>query len=218
LNFESALRRLAREAAGALALRDARVVEALASIPRHLFVDEALRARAYTDDALPIGFGQTISRLSTVGRMTEALDPRPTQRILEVGTGSGYQTAVLAHLAGEVYSIERVPALALRAQKTLRELGIHRVSLRAGDGGLGWPENAPFDGILVAAAAPRIPRSLLEQLAPGGRLVLPVGTGGGQSLRRFTRVSAEVWEEETLERCRFVPLIRTKRPSPDPAG
>lgn len=207
VNFEPALRRLATQAAESLPVRDPRIVAALAALPRHLFVDEALRARAYDDDALPIGYGQTISRLSTVARMTEAVDPGPSDRVLEVGTGSGYQTAVLAKLSGEVYSIERIRALALRAQKRLHRLGIYGVSVRAGDGALGWPEAAPFQCILVAAAAREIPQALLDQMAVGGRLVLPVGEGDGQSLRRIVRRAEDSWIEELLESCRFVPLV-----------
>ncbi|MBI5442470.1 MAG: protein-L-isoaspartate(D-aspartate) O-methyltransferase [Deltaproteobacteria bacterium] len=210
MKFEPALRRLAAQTAEALPVRNPRVVEALAAVPRHLFVDEALRARAYADDALPIGYGQTISRLSTVARMTEALDPGPTDRILEVGTGSGYQAAVLAKLSGEVYSVERIRALAVRAQKTLHRLGIFGVTVRAGDGALGWPEAAPFQGILVAAVAREVPEALLHQLAVGGRLVLPVGGGDDQCLRRIVRESNSSWRDELLESCRFVPLIRSR--------
>jgi protein-L-isoaspartate(D-aspartate) O-methyltransferase len=180
---------------------------ALDKTPRQRFLDEALRGRAYDDDALPIGFGQTLSRLSTVARMTEALDTRPVHRVLEIGTGSGYQAAVLSHLVAEVYSVERIPALALRARKTLHQLGCYNVHVRTGDGAAGWPEEAPFDGILVAAAARAVPCPLLEQLAVGGRLVLPLAEGAGQELRRILRKDAESWDEEVLEPCRFVPLI-----------
>ncbi len=211
MNYGPKLRRLAARAAEELQIQDPRIVEALASVPRHLFVDEALRLRAYSDDALPIGFGQTISRFMTVARMTAALDPQTEDRILEVGTGSGYQTAVLARLAGEVYSIERIPALALRAQKALHRLGVYDVAIRAGDGAEGWPAAAPFQGILVAAVASEVPPALFRQLAPGGRLVLPVGRGKSQSLRRFTRVSADEWAEEALEACRFVPLVGSEK-------
>lgn len=207
MKFEPALRRLAREAAGGLGIRDPRVAEAMGAIPRHLFLDEALRARAYVDDALPIGFGQTLSKLSTVARMTEALAPAAGDRILDVGTGSGYQAAVLSRLAAEVYSVERIGSLALRARRVLHEVGAHRVEIRVGDGALGWPQKAPFDGILVAAAARQVPRPLLEQLVVGGRLVLPLETAGGQVLRRIVRTAEDAWDEEVLEVCRFVPLV-----------
>jgi protein-L-isoaspartate(D-aspartate) O-methyltransferase len=207
VKFEPALRRLAQQAAGGLGIRDPRIAWAIGEIPRHLFLDEALRARAYTDDALPIGFGQTLSKLSTVARMTEALAPESDHRILDVGTGSGYQAAVLSLLAAEVFSVERIGALALRARRVLHEVGAHRVEIRVGDGALGWSQKAPFDGILVAAVARELPGALLEQLAVGGRLVLPLEVGGTQELKRIVRVSEEAWEEEVLETCRFVPLV-----------
>lgn len=207
VRFEPALRQQAGRVAQALDVRDPRVRAALAELPRHLFLDEALRSRAYADEALPIGFGQTLSRLSTVARMTEALELSPQDRVLEVGTGSGYQTAVLARLAAEVYTVERIPALALRARRRLHLLGAHNVHVRAGDGAAGWPEAAPFRAILVTAAAREVPVSLLEQLAPGGRLVLPVEEGTGQVIRRIVRGPEERWEEETLESCHFVPLV-----------
>ena len=184
-----------------------RVREALDKTPRQRFLDEALRGRAYDDDALPIGFGQTLSRLSTVARMTDALGTRPAHRVLEIGTGSGYQAAVLSHLVADVYSVERIPALALRARRNLHQLGCYNVHVRTGDGAAGWPEQAPFDGILVAAAARAVPRPLLEQLAVGGKLVLPLAEGTGQELRLILRASADTWEEEVLEPCRFVPLV-----------
>jgi protein-L-isoaspartate(D-aspartate) O-methyltransferase len=208
MRYETALRQRARQMAAELGLKDPRIVEAIGETPRHLFLDEALRARAYVDDALPIGFGQTLSKLSTVARMTEALAPRPRDRVLEVGTGSGYQAAVLARLAGEVFTVERIGALALRARRVLHDVGAHHVEVRVGDGALGWEEKAPFDGILVAAAARELPRALLSQLAVGGRLVLPLDErGGGQALRRITRNALGEWEEEVLEACRFVPLV-----------
>lgn len=200
-------RRLVEELARDHGIRHQGVLEALARVPRQLFVDEALRARAYGDDALPIGYGQTISKPSTVARMTEALDPAADDRVLEIGTGSGYQTAVLACLVAKVYSVERIPALTVKARALLTRLGAFQVELRAGDGSLGWPEQAPFEGILVTAAAREVPRPLLEQLAPGGRLVLPLHEGGGQRLRRIVRLAADEWREETLNPCRFVPLV-----------
>ncbi len=214
MNYEGALQRLVASVADAGAARDVRVLAALARVPRHLFVEDALRLRAYTDDALPIGFGQTISKPSTVARMTEALCVRPDHTVLEVGSGSGYQTAVLALLAARVYSVERIAALVLRARRTLHRLGLHGAEVRHGDGAQGWAEAAPFDAILVTAAAGEVPRPLLEQLAVGGRLVVPVreGEGQGQSLRRIVRVE-DGWREETLEACRFVPLVRPGDPA-----
>jgi protein-L-isoaspartate(D-aspartate) O-methyltransferase len=154
---------------------DARVLEAMRKVERHLFVPEALRAEAYADRALPIAHGQTISQPYIVALMTELAALRPTARVLEVGTGSGYQAAVLAVLVREVYTIEIVEPLAAEARERLRRLGHANVFVRAGDGYRGWPEKAPFDAILVTAAPPEIPAPLLEQLAPGGRLVAPVG-------------------------------------------
>ncbi len=207
MNPEGALKRLVARVAAGAGVTDPRVLAALARVPRHPFVEDALAPRAYADDALPIGYGQTISKPSTVARMTAALDPGPTDRILEVGTGSGYQAAVLACLAGRVYSVERVPALAVRARRVLNQLGFHAVEVRPGDGAQGWPEAAPFQGILVTAAAEEVPLPLLEQLAVGGRLVLPVREGRGQRLRRVRRVGEQEWAEELLEACRFVPLV-----------
>lgn len=203
----STLRRLAAKAAEQLGVRDVRVKAAVADLPRHLFLDEALRARAYADEALPIGFGQTLSRLSTVVRMTEALELAPADRVLEVGTGSGYQAAVLSRLCAEVYTVERIPALALRARRRLHQLGAYNVHVRAGDGADGWAEAAPFQAILVTAAAREVPARLLEQLDLGGRLVLPLEEGSGQVLRRILRGPEGTWEEEVLEPCRFVPFV-----------
>lgn len=207
MRASASTRRFAEELARAHGIRHPGVVAALARVPRPLFVDEALRARAYSDDALPIGYGQTISRPSTVARMTEALEPEPDDRVLEIGTGSGYQTAVLSCLVARVYSVERIPALAVKARALLTRLGAFQAELRTGDGALGWPEEAPFQGILVTAAAAEIPRPLLEQLAIGGRLVLPLREGTGQRLRRIVRLTAEEWREEILDPCRFVPLV-----------
>ncbi len=211
MRFDGALRRLVAAVAETQDIRNPRVLDALARVPRHLFLEEALWARAYTDDALPIGFGQTISKPSTVARMTEALDPSPGDRILEVGTGSGYQAAVLAAMGAQVYSVERVSALALRARLALTRVGAFGVAVRPGDGALGWPEQAPFRGVLVTAAAPEVPRALLEQMEVGGRLVLPVGEGDGQRLRRLVRTDSATWAEEALEACRFVPLVAGQR-------
>jgi len=206
MTYHGALRRLVLAVGEASGVQDPRVLDAIGRVPRHCFVEEALRARAYTDDALPIGYGQTISKPSTVARMTEALAPAAGDRVLEIGTGSGYQAAVLALLGARVYSVERIPGLALRARRVLAQIGAFDVTVRPGDGGKGWPEAAPFRGILMTAAAPEVPRLLLEQLAVGGRLVAPVGRGEGQSLRRIVRIAPDAWTEEVLEPCRFVPF------------
>jgi len=192
-------------------VKDARVLAALAKVPRHLFVDEALRHRAYSDDALPIGYAQTISKPSTVALMTAALELQPGDRVLELGTGSGYQAAVLAHLAAQVYSVERIGALALRARRVLAQLGIHNVEVRAGDGAAGWPGAAPFQGIIVTAAADRVPDALLVQLDLGGHLVIPVAGAQGQWLKRIVRTETDEWREEVLDPCRFVPFVTERQ-------
>lgn len=182
------------------------VLEQIRNIPRHLFVDEALASRAYEDTALPIGFGQTISQPYIVARMTEALlEAGPLHNVLEVGTGCGYQTAVLAGLVARLYSIERIEPLHLKSQQRLQQLGMTQVKLRHGDGYEGWRANAPYDGILVAAAPPTVPEALLKQLAIGGRLVMPVGGEGRQELWRFTRRDSGI-ERENLGAVCFVPL------------
>lgn len=191
----------------AAGIGDDRVIAAVTQVPRHLFVDEALATHAYDDAALPIGHGQTISQPYTVARMTEALlAPGCCSTVLEIGTGSGYQTAVLAALVRRVYSVERVAALWQRAETRLRGLCCRNVRLRYGDGALGWQEYAPFDGILITAAAHGVPRQLAAQLAPGGRMVLPLNDGDGQVLVRLTRTSAG-FRHEVLEPVTFVPLL-----------
>ncbi|HHJ39213.1 MAG: protein-L-isoaspartate O-methyltransferase [Methylothermaceae bacteria B42] len=183
------------------------VLEAMAQVPRHLFVEEALASRAYEDTALPIGFGQTISQPFTVARMTElAIGGRRPAKVLEVGTGSGYQTAVLAHLATTVYTVERIEALQKKARFRLYELKIYNVKYDHSDGGWGWPRHAPFDAIVVTAAAPEIPEALLQQMALGGVMVIPVGEGRDQVLKRIVR-SAKGCEVEDIERVKFVPLM-----------
>jgi len=183
------------------------VLNVVRDTPRHIFIDEALSHRAYEDTALPIGYNQTISQPYIVARMTELLlEGRTLDKVLEVGTGSGYQTAILAQLADQVFSVERIRPLQDRARKRLQRLKLHNVVLRHTDGGMGWPDKAPFDGILVTAAPRDIPRELLEQLAIGGRLVIPVGDDE-QTLKRITRVTEDQYETETLETVRFVPLL-----------
>jgi len=190
-------------------ITDPRVLAAMEKIPRHLFVDEALQDQAYNDNPLPIEAGQTISQPYIVALMTEALALKGTERVLEVGTGSGYQTAILAELAERVFSVERIATLALRARRLLDQLGYFNVAIRVGDGTYGWREEAPFDAILVSAGAPRIPPALVEQLAVGGRFVLPVGNRISQELVKVTRLSLapDDIKEEHLGGCRFVDLI-----------
>ncbi|MGD8378575.1 MAG: protein-L-isoaspartate(D-aspartate) O-methyltransferase [Gammaproteobacteria bacterium] len=186
---------------------DARVLELIRNTPRHRFVDEALASRAYEDTALPIGHGQTISQPFVVARMTEALIAEGIPgRILEVGTGCGYQTSVLAQLGAQIYSVERIEPLLRRARTMLRTLGLGNVRLKHSDGSWGWPENAPFDGILVTAAPEVVPQALIEQLADGGRLVIPVGPSGRQQLQLITRQGDQV-VSETLGQVSFVPLL-----------
>ena len=183
------------------------VLDRIRNVPRHIFVDEALGSRAYEDTALPIGFGQTISQPYIVARMTEALlEAGPLASVLEVGTGCGYQTSVLAPLVDRIYTIERVEPLVTRAKERVKELGIRNVRFRHGDGTLGWKAHAPFDGILVAAAPLVVPEELIKQLKVGGRLLVPVGPEGQQELIRFTRKEQRV-ERQSLGAVAFVPLL-----------
>ncbi|HEY8052917.1 MAG: protein-L-isoaspartate(D-aspartate) O-methyltransferase [Steroidobacterales bacterium] len=183
------------------------VLERVRNVPRHIFVDEALGTRAYEDTALPIGFGQTISQPYIVARMTEALlEAGVPDNVLEVGTGCGYQTAILAPLVARVNTIERIEPLLARARVRLKELGVRNVRFRHGDGTLGWKTHAPFDGILVAAAPLSVPEALLKQLRVGGRLIVPVGPEGEQELVRFTRREQRM-ERESLGSVAFVPLV-----------
>lgn len=188
-------------------IRDAYVLEAMRQVPRHFFVTEALRGRAYGDHALPINFNQTISQPFIVARMTELLELNKQSRILEIGAGSGYQTAVLARLASQVYAIERIGELAREAQGRIRELGIYNATVKAFDGTLGWSGHGPYDGILVAAGGPRIPEPLIAQLKIGGRLVIPIGeTRESQKLIRVIKTESGHKIEEHGP-CQFVPLI-----------
>jgi len=204
--FDRARSRLVRGLADG-GIEDERVLGAMAQAPRHLFVDEALRERAYEDRPLPIGHGQTISHPSTVAVMTEALEVDRRARVLEIGTGSGYQTAVLAGLCGNVYSIERIAPLAARARRILDELGHFNVALQVGDGTIGWNAEAPFDAIIVTAATPRLPAPLLAQLRAGGRLVVPLGDEHTQTLVRYRLTGYGEAEEEIIGECRFVKLV-----------
>jgi len=189
-------------------IRDERVLTAMGAVPRHLFVDEALASRAYEDTALPIGLGQTISQPFIVARMTEALLAGfEGQKVLEIGTGCGYQTAVLAPLVKEIYTVERIRDLLTKTRQRLRDLDIYNVRFRPGDGWEGWPKYGPYDGIIVTAAAPTIPEKLLQQLAPGGRLVMPVGPPGRQDLAMVVN-HPERFEQVSLGSVSFVPLVR----------
>lgn len=187
-------------------VRDLAVLRAFAETPRHLFVPTAMRHRAYEDAALPIGAGQTISQPYTQARYLEALRLRGTERVLEIGTGSGYQTALLASLAAQVFTVERVLPLATAAQQALQAAGVRNVSVLVGDGTLGWSAYAPFEAILVAAGGPVVPDPLVDQLATGGRLLIPLGDRGAQTLTLFER-SAEGLRRTPLGPASFVPLV-----------
>jgi len=188
-------------------LSNPHVLEVIRRTPRHLFVDEALASRAYENNALPIGFGQTISQPYVVAVMTQALmETGPMTRVLEIGGGCGYQSAILARIARQVYTIERLAALANRLRTRLYELKISNVRVRHGDGRLGWSAHAPFDAILVAAATAKAPATLLEQLAVGGRAIMPIGRQGAQMLTLIRRTE-DGYEEEPLQRVSFVPLL-----------
>jgi protein-L-isoaspartate(D-aspartate) O-methyltransferase len=188
-------------------VRDERVLEAMRSVPRHAFVPEALQSRAYGDHALPISSSQTISQPYIVARMTELLEINSDSRVLEIGAGSGYQTAILAKVAGQVYSIERIANLAREAQSRIRQLNIYNATVKCFDGTLGWAANAPYDAVLVAAGGPTVPEPLVAQLKVGGRLVVPVGDSReSQRLVRITKTETG-YKEEDHGACAFVPLI-----------
>jgi len=206
-NFSIARRRMVEDQVVARGVRDPRVIDAMLKVPRHKFVEEALESQAYQDAPLPIGEKQTISQPYMVAVMSEALVLDGTEKVLEVGTGSGYQAAVLAVLADRVFSLERIPALARRARKALDACGYSKVNIRLADGTIGWQEMAPFDAIIVTAGAPDVPRDYLDQLAVGGRLMIPVGDRMSQVLMRITRTSENEFKEEQLLGCRFVPLV-----------
>jgi protein-L-isoaspartate(D-aspartate) O-methyltransferase len=191
-------------------IRSEAVLNQIRNVPRHLFVDEALSSRAYEDTALPIGQGQTISQPYIVARMTEALlDGFTGETVLEIGTGCGYQTTVLAPLVKKIYTVERLRDLMVKTRNRLRQLDIYNVQFRPGDGWEGWPKYAPYDGIIVTAAAPEIPEKLLRQLAPGGRMIIPVGPAGCQDLLQVTRRN-DHFEQVSLGAVSFVPLVHGK--------
>ena len=198
-------------------VRDARVLAAMRKVPRHLFVEPAQRAQAYEDHPLPIPGNQTISQPYIVALMTELLELKPASRVLEIGTGSGYQSAVLGELAKEVYTIEIVPELAELAASRLKELGYDNVTVREGDGYRGWPEHAPFDAVIVTAAPERIPQPLLDQLAPGGILVIPVG-GFFQELKVFRKSTDGRITEKDILPVRFVPMTGEVEKTPTTPG
>ena len=187
-------------------ITNARVLEVVRNLPRHLFVEEALESRAYEDSALPIGLGQTISQPYIVALMTQAILEVAPKRVLEIGTGSGYQAAVLAPLVEQVFTVERILKLLTQARSRFRKLGLNNVRSRHDDGRLGWPEEAPFDAIVVTAAGEDVPAALVDQLAPGGVLVAPVGPAGSQTLVRLRRTPDGV-QRETLGAVAFVPLL-----------
>jgi protein-L-isoaspartate(D-aspartate) O-methyltransferase len=206
MNFQKARDRMVEAQLVGRGIRNPRVLEALRRVPRHLFVEEALKEQAYSDYPLPIGDKQTISQPYIVALMSEALELQGDEKLLEIGTGSGYQAAVLAELAGRVFSIERFPALAYRANQTLQKLGYQNILIRVADGSLGWPDEAPFDGIMATAGTPRIPQPLVDQLKVGGRLVLPVGDRLSQELVLVER-TAEGIQKTNLGGVRFVDLV-----------
>jgi len=206
LNFGVARKRMVAELVKR-GITDQRVIGAMSEIPRHIFVEEAMASQAYSDSSLPIGEKQTISQPYIVARMTQMLGLTGREKVLELGTGSGYQAAVLATLADRVYTVERIRPLALKARRALDSLGLLNVNLRIGDGTDGWPEEAPFDAILVTAGAPYVPECLIDQLAPGGRLVIPVGDRLDQSLVLVSKGLDGSVERRESDGCRFVRLI-----------
>jgi protein-L-isoaspartate(D-aspartate) O-methyltransferase len=206
VSFELLRRAMVDEQLVRRGIKDGRVLDAMATVPRHRFVDPALADHAYEDRPLAIGYGQTISQPYMVARATELAAPQPTDRALEVGAGSGYQAAVLGRLAAEVYAIEIVPALAQRARRTLAELDVHNITIDSFDGGGGWPEHAPYDVIIVSAGAPRIPPLLVAELADGGRMVIPVGGTEEQELA-IVRREGDHYVTSHDTRCRYVDLL-----------
>jgi len=205
-NYERLRREMVKLQLERRKIKDQRVLEAMRKVPRHKFVPERMRGEAYDDHPLPIGEGQTISQPYMVAIMTELLELRGEEKVLEIGTGSGYQLAILAELARETFSVERFGPLAEQSRDRLRELGYRNIEIRTGDGTLGWPERAPFDGIIVTAGAPRIPLPLIEQLSEGGRLVIPVGEERHQELYRVVKEGGGT-RKEYFGGCVFVPLV-----------
>jgi len=212
--FEKQRKEMVRQYVIEAGITEPKLIVAMEKIPRHEFVDEALKFQAYAGKALPIGFGQTISHPTTIALMTNALDIREGDRILEIGTGSGYQAAILAAMGAKVFTIERIPALARKAQQVLEKLGFYSIAVQVGDGSKGWTEFAPYDGIMVTAASPGIPESLVNQLKVNGRLILPIGDRDKQQLKVIIR------REDALEiisggEHSFVPLVGREGWSPN---
>jgi protein-L-isoaspartate(D-aspartate) O-methyltransferase len=206
MDYSKARLKMVEEQIIARGIKDPRVIKAMKKVPRHLFVEEALQAQAYSDHPLPIGEKQTISQPYMVALMSEALELKGREKVLEIGGGSGYQTAILAELTLKVYSIERIRSLVIRSRKLLYEIGYLNVEIKIGDGTSGWVEESPFEAIIVTAGAPHIPQPLLDQLALGGRLVIPVGDAYVQNLLRLTKTEEGI-KKEDLGGCRFVKLI-----------
>jgi protein-L-isoaspartate(D-aspartate) O-methyltransferase len=207
LKYSGQRRKMVDDQLASRGIRDPRILEAMNRIPRHLFVHESLQHRAYGDHPLPIGESQTISHPYTVAAMTEALALKGKEKVLEIGTGSGYQTAVLAEMAGQVFTIERIRSISLKAQRILDRLGYMKIVFKVFDGTYGWPDQAPFDAILIAASSPSVPENLVAQLGEDGRLVIPVAdNGGGQKLVRVIRECGTVRQEDIGD-CKFVPLL-----------
>jgi len=206
IDFPKARLKMVEEQIILRGIKDPRLITAMQKVPRHLFVEEALQGQAYSDHPLPIGEKQTISQPYMVALMTEALQLGGEEKILEIGTGSGYQAAILAELAEKVFSIERIRSLAIKARKLLYELGYFNVEIKIIDGTYGWAEESPFDAIIVTAGSPNVPKPLIDQLAIGGRLVIPVGDAFVQDLIRVTKLEDGI-EKEDLGGCRFVKLI-----------
>jgi protein-L-isoaspartate(D-aspartate) O-methyltransferase len=207
MNFDIARKRMVETQIVSRGISDKRVIDAMLKVPRHLFVQEAMAAQAYSDNPLPIGYKQTISQPYIVALMTELLNLKGDEKVLEVGTGSGYQAAILAMLADRVYTVERIRELALQARRTLDSLHLLNINLRITDGTSGWEDEAPFDAILVTAGAPDIPTAYLEQLKPGGRLVIPVGSQFEQTLVRVICTDDGSCIKEDHGGCRFVKLV-----------
>jgi protein-L-isoaspartate(D-aspartate) O-methyltransferase len=206
IDFPKARLKMVEEQIISRGIKDPKVISAMAKVPRHLFVEEALQTQAYSDYPLPIGERQTISQPYMVALMTEALLLTGKEKVLEIGTGSGYQTAILAELCDKVFSIERIRSLAIKARKILYELGYYNVEIKISDGTTGWPEESPFDAIIVTAGAPNIPEPLYEQLNVGGRLVIPIGDAFSQDLFRIIK-REDGMKKENLGGCRFVKLV-----------
>ncbi len=206
-DYSIARRRMVEQQITARGITDPLVLKAMQNVPRHLFVESGLEDQAYSDFPLPIGHKQTISQPFIVAYMTEALQLDGEERVLEIGTGSGYQAAILAYIVRHVYTVERISDLARTARKALDKAGAYNVHIKVDDGTCGWPGQSPFDAIITTAGSPDVPDALKEQLAIGGRLVIPVGSQGGQVLKRIIRLDESRFEEESLLDCRFVPLI-----------